>query len=104
MEGEPMKSVVLASLLSATGAFAETVDFESADAGAVPSGWSVAMTSQGGAPRWGIERDPSSPAGEKVLAQLSEDRASFRFPLAIYDGVETVDGEISAHFKPVSGR
>jgi hypothetical protein len=104
MEGEPMKSVVVAFLLSAPAAFAETVDFESANAGTVPSGWSVAMTSQGSAPRWAIERDPSSPAGESVLAQLSDDRTSGRFPLAIYDGAEFKDGEMSAYFKPIAGR
>jgi hypothetical protein len=104
LEGEQMKAVVFAFLLLPTGAFAEAIDFEAVSVGAQPTGWSVAMTSQGGAPRWSIERDPSSPAGEKVLAQLSDDRTSGRFPLAIYDGAEMTDGEISAHFKPISGR
>jgi hypothetical protein len=104
MEGEQMKALMSAFLLLPAAASAEAIDFETAAVGAPPTGWSVAMTSPGGAPRWAIERDPSSPAGEKVLAQLSDDRTSGRFPLAIYDAAETTNGEISAHFKPVSGR
>jgi hypothetical protein len=99
-----MKPAVLVVLLAPMSAFAQAIDFESSDVGKLPSGWSVAMTSEGGAPRWAIERDPSSPAGEKVLAQLSDDRTSGRFPLAIYDGAETTNGEISVRFKPISGR
>jgi hypothetical protein len=99
-----MKSLAFAFLLLPAGAFAEVIAFESVNVGAQPPGWTVAMTSQGGAPRWAIERDPSSPLGEKVLAQLSDDRTSGRFPLAIYDGAEMTNGEISVHFKPISGR
>jgi hypothetical protein len=99
-----MKTAVLVVLLAPMSAFAQAIDFESTDVGKLPSGWSAAMTSEGGAPRWAIERDPSSPAGEKVLAQLSDDRTSGRFPLAIYDGAETTNGEISVRFKPISGR
>ena len=39
-----------------------------------------------------------------MLAQLSDDRTSGRFPLAIYDGAEMTDGAIAVRFKPVSGR
>lgn len=79
-------------------------DFEAAAVGALPTGWSVAMTSDGGAPRWEVARDATSPSGANVLAQVSDDRTSGRFPLAIYEGIETVDGAVGVHFKPVSGR
>jgi hypothetical protein len=98
-----MKTLTLIVSLAPMSALAQAIDFESADVGKVPSGWSVAMTSEGGAPRWAIERDPGSPAGEKVLAQLSDDRTSGRFPLAIYDAAETMNGEIGVRFKPISG-
>jgi hypothetical protein len=85
-------------------ALGDVLDFEAADFGNVPSGWTVAMTSDGGQPRWEVVSDPTSPSGEKVLAQVSDDRTAGRFPLAIYEGIETVDGSVSVRFKPVSGR
>jgi hypothetical protein len=83
---------------------ADVLDFEGMDAGAPPRGWTVAKTNGGVAPRWEIAVDASSPARGKVLAQLSDDRTSGRFPLAIYDSAEMTDGAIAVRFKPVSGR
>lgn len=99
-----MNRFALAFLIVPTALSAETVDFESADLGAVPSGWTIAMTHEGGAPRWAIERDPDAPAAPKVLAQLSDDSTSGRFPLAIYEAVDVTDGELRVKFKPLSGR
>jgi hypothetical protein len=61
------------------------------------------MTNGGEPPRWVIVHDATSPAGSKVLAQLSEDRTSGRFPLAIHPGSMIADGRIAVRFKPVSG-
>jgi hypothetical protein len=85
-------------------ALGDVLNFEAAAIGRVPIEWIVAMTSEGGQPRWEVVRDATSPVGEKVLAQVSDDRTSGRFPLAIYEGVEAVDGSVSARFKPISGR
>jgi hypothetical protein len=70
--------LVVASLL-ATAAF----DFESSAREEFPEDWSTAVTREGGAPRRVIREGASSPAGSKALAQVSEDVASGRFPLAI---------------------
>jgi hypothetical protein len=99
-----MRTLTVIVALAPISALAETIDFEAAEVAKLPAQWSAAMTSEGGAPRWVIERDPGSPAGEKVLAQLSDDRTSGRFPLAIYDAAEATNGEISVRFKPISGR
>lgn len=99
-----MRALALIAALAPIPALAAPIDFELADVGQLPAGWSVAMTSEGGAPRWAIEHDPGSPAGEKVLAQLSDDRTSGRFPLAIYDDAEIANGEITVRFKAISGR
>jgi hypothetical protein len=104
LEGNAMKHLLLTVLLAPVPVLAEIVDFEATDIGSVPDGWTITMTNEGGAPRWAMERDPTSPAGELVLAQLSDDRTSGRFPLAIYDRVETTNGEVRVGFKPVSGR
>jgi hypothetical protein len=95
---------VAGSVLAPAVALGDALDFEAADIGTVPTGWTVAMTGDGGQPRWEVIRDATSPAGEKVLAQLSDDRTSGRFPLAIHGSIETVDGSVSVRFKPVSGR
>lgn len=95
---------VAGGLLAPALALGDVITFEGGDVGSVPTGWTVAMTSEGGQPRWEVVRDATSPAGERVLAQISDDRTSGRFPLAIYQDVETVDGSVSVRFKPVSGR
>jgi hypothetical protein len=62
------------------------------------------MTDGGDSPRWQISDDPTSPAGAKILAQLSEDRTSGRFPLAIHPTAQIENGALSVRFKPISGR
>jgi hypothetical protein len=62
------------------------------------------MTSKAAPPRWEVIQDKSAPSGSKVLAQLSDDPTSGRFPLAIYEKASLQDGEIRVKFKPVSGK
>ncbi len=99
-----MYRITLALLLAPTSLVDEVIDFETADLVAAPRGWTISMTHEGGAPCWEIARDPTSPGGVKVLAQLSDDRTSGRFPLAIYDSASLANGEIGVKFKPISGR
>ena len=87
-----------------TAASAEVISFDKEQPGSLPPGWTSAMTKTGGAPRWEIKADNSAPSKPNVLAQLSEDRTSGRFPLAIYDKATFRDGEVSVRFKPISGR
>ncbi len=82
---------------------AELVKFDKAKPGAPPSGWSLAMTHSGGAPRWEVVRDSTSKSKDKVLAQLSTDATRGRYPLAIYDNSSLKDGVISVRFKTISG-
>jgi hypothetical protein len=81
----------------------ESINFDHATVGAVPAGWTVAMTHTGGAPRWEVLRDDSSPSKPNVLAQVSTDRTAGRFPLAIWDRVSLKDRTLSVRFKAVSG-
>jgi hypothetical protein len=83
---------------------AQTISFDDASAGALPAGWSSAMTHKGGAPKWEILKDDSAPSKPNVLAQTSNDRTSGRFPLAIYDKANIKDGTVAVRFKPISGR
>jgi hypothetical protein len=83
--------------------FAEVIRFDTAALGALPPGWTVAMTHSGGPPRWQIVQDPTAPSAPLVLAQTSQDRTAGRFPMAIWNGVSVRNGEVSVAFKTISG-
>lgn len=83
---------------------AQTISFDALKTGAVPPDWTVAMTHVGGAPQWEILPDPSAPSKPHVLAQISTDNTSGRFPLAIYNPASFANGSLSVRFKPVSGK
>ncbi len=91
-------------LCGAIVASAETVNFDNAKPGGLPSGWTSGMTHNGGAPRWEVRADETAPSRPNVLAQLSDDRTSGRFPLAVYDKASVKDGQVSVKCKPISGR
>jgi hypothetical protein len=82
---------------------AETHTFDRQPVGSPAKDWIIAMTHEGGAPKWEIIADPSAPSKPNVLAQTSTDNTSGRFPLAIYDKATLLDGSLSVRFKPVSG-
>ncbi|HEY5618066.1 MAG TPA: family 16 glycoside hydrolase [Vicinamibacterales bacterium] len=84
---------------------AQTINFGSDAPGTVPRGWSVAMTHQGGAPKWEIVADKTAPSKQlKVVGQTSNDPTDGRFPLLIYDHSNLRDGEVSVAFKPIAGK
>ena len=80
-----------------------TVDFDTAAAGQLPTGFSVAVTGGDRPAAWIVIEDPSAPSGGKVLAQTSTDKTSSRFPLCLYDSLMAKDAAVSVRFKPVSG-
>ena len=97
-----MKIAVLAFLLTQLGA-AETVTFDRTKSGTLPRDWTAAKTHSGGEPRWeAIKDDPVAGKGQ-VLAQLSQDKTSGRFPLAIYGKARLQNGEVSVRCKSISG-
>ena len=88
-------------LLSSSG---QVINFDTAPIGKMPPGWTAAMTNRGGAPRWEIRSDRSAPTQPYVLAQVSNDPTGNRFPLAIFDGLDVRNGDVSVRIKPVAGR
>ena len=94
----------VSGMLLLQSARSEVVRFAGTVVGAVPAGWSVAMTHAGAPPRWEIVRDESAPDRPLVLAQTSADDTAGRFPLAIWDRTTIRDGEVSVAFKAVAGR
>ena len=97
-------SPLLAIALSATGVCsAEVVNFDKVKPGATPAGWTIAMTHNGGPPKWEVRIDESAPSKPKVFAQVSNDATAGRFPLAIWDKLSLQDGTVTVRFKAVSG-
>lgn len=90
-------------LVLACSAWAQRITFDSAKPGTVPPEWTVAMTHEGGAPKWEVRADPSAPSKPNVLAQTSTDNTSGRFPLAIYEKASFTNGALSVRFKAISG-
>jgi hypothetical protein len=95
--------MLILAALAPLPVLAEVVDFENMEANQPPRGWRLTMTDGDEPPLWQVVSDASSPMQPKVLAQLSEDRASGRFPLAIHPRAVIANGEIAVRFKPVSG-
>ena len=98
--------LALIVLLATPSALAEVIHFDGKQIGAMPSDWSVAMTNSGGLPKWEIRRDSSAPTPPNVLAQVSTDPTSARFPLAIYQkaAVKEAAQQFFCNFRPVVGQ
>ena len=99
-----MRLLLLLVMVSTSSvAQAQTIRFDEAVPGKLPSDWTIAMTHGGAPPRWEILRDESAPSPPNVLAQLSRATTAGRFPLAIWDRALVQDGEVSVAFKTVDG-
>jgi hypothetical protein len=90
-------------LLACPPAKAQHISFTDTPAGSLPKDFTTALTGQGKAGEWAIVDDTSAEGG-RALAQLNADQTDYRFPLAIYMPTVESDVEVSAHFKPVSGK
>lgn len=100
-----MKAIIflLVAFAIAFSCTAGTIRFDGQKPGMVPPGWAVAMTHEGGAPKWETVADVSAPSQPMVLAQVSTDAARARFPLAIYQKARIKNGTVSVRFKTISG-
>jgi len=90
--------------LQLAAAAGTVVNFDQLTVGVAPPGWTVAMTNHGAPAKWEVRQDQSAPTPPYVLAQTSNDPTDDRFPLAILNGVNFRDGEVSVRIKPLSGR
>jgi len=78
-------------------------NFDSDRPDRLPANFHEAMTGQGTRPQWVVKSDPTAPSPPNVLAQISNDKTDYRFPLAIADEASFQDLELSVRFKTVSG-
>ncbi len=78
-------------------------NFDSDAEGKPPAGFTFARTGQGSDGQWMVKKDASAPSKPNVLAQTSEDKTDYRFPLAIAEGTSYQDLVLSVKFKAISG-
>jgi hypothetical protein len=104
-------AMTIIALLLASPALAEPqpasetgINFDTFEAGKTPTGFSTALTGDGGPVSWMIREDSTAPSGGKVLAQTSSDTTDYRFPLCVYDKFTGRDVEVSVKFKAISGK
>jgi hypothetical protein len=81
-----------------------TYNFDSDAVGQLPTKFHSALTGNGAPSKWVVTADPSAPSQPNVLAQTSNDKTGYRFPLAIADEGSFRDLDLSVKFKPISGR
>jgi len=93
----PSFTLCLAVLVSSAGA-AEPESFDKVKPGALPAGWTSALTGEG-KPVWSVVADASAPSQPNALKQSG----TASFPLAIKDGTTLKDGFVEVKFKAISG-
>ncbi len=78
-------------------------NFDGDAEGKPPAGFAFDRTGQGSEGQWVIKKDESAPSNPNVLAQTSQEKTDYRFPLAIAEGTSYRDLALSVKFKTVSG-
>ena len=92
-----MKAIL--SVLFLAAAAAETVNFDKADPGKPPAGWTCTQTGSGQA-KWAVTPDDTAPSKPNVLKQSGQ----ATYPVCLENDSSLKDGNIEVKFKAVSGR
>ena len=102
-----VRLALLALIWAAAPVSAQTppivVSFNDMTTGQPPLGFTTGLGGTGASSIWRIEDDPRAPRG-KVLMQKSTDSSSLRYPICMYDGVRTLNGDVTVSFNIVSGK
>jgi hypothetical protein len=98
MEPDMKTMAILVGAMLAAGA-AETVNFDKADVGKPPSGWTATQTGTGMA-KWEVTADETAPSKPNVLKQSGH----ATYPVALKDDTNLRDGFVEVKFKAISGR
>ena len=91
-------TTILLGALLAAGA-AETVNFDRAEVGKPPSGWTATQTGTGQA-KWAIVQDDTAPSKPNVLKQSGQ----ATYPVCLKDDTSLKDGFVEVKFKALSGK
>ena len=87
------------SMLFLAAAAAETVNFDKAESGKPPAGWTATQTGSGQA-KWAVVADDTAPSKPNVLKQSGQ----ATFPVCLKDDSSLKDGFVEVKFKAISGR
>ena len=93
-----MKLLLLPCLVLAFAASADTINFDSGDAGKLLPGWTSTKTGSGES-KWTIEKDEAAPSKPNVLKQSG----NAAYPLCFKNETSLKDGFVEVKFKTVSG-
>jgi hypothetical protein len=77
----------------------ETVNFDKAEAGKPPGGWTATQTGTGQA-QWTVVQDDTAPSKPNVLTQSGQ----ATYPVCLKDDTSLRDGFVEVKFKAISGR
>lgn len=78
---------------------AESVNFDDAKVGEVPSGWVAGVTGDGES-KWSVEADASAPSAPNVLKQSGVGK----YPYCVKKDAALKDGFVETKFKPLTGK
>jgi hypothetical protein len=90
---------VLAALVVANIARAETIGFDKDPTGVSPAGWGCGVTGRGSF-RWTVEPDNNAPSKPHVLMQSGQGT----FPWCVRKDASLADGFVEVKFKSIDGR
>ena len=91
-------TTMLVGALLAAGA-TETVNFDKAEVGKPPSGWTATQTGTGQA-MWAIAPDDTAPSKPNVLKQSGQ----ATYPVCLKDDTNLKDGFVEVKFKAIAGK
>jgi hypothetical protein len=98
MEQNMNTTMILVGALLAIGA-TETANFDRAEAGKPPGGWTATQTGSGHA-AWAVVQDDTAPSKPNVLKQSGQ----ATYPICLKDDTTLRDGFVEVKFKALSGR
>lgn len=78
-------------------------NFDTDSIGQISKGWSRDRTGQGQIGNWIVMRDTTAQSRPNVLAQTSQDKTDYRFPVAVLDSSSYTDLQLSVKFKATKG-
>jgi hypothetical protein len=79
------------------------IDLAGMETGQPPAGFAFGRTGQGQAGQWVVVDDPTAESG-RAIAQTSQDRTDYRFPLAISGAITAANVDVTIRFKSVAGK
>ena len=79
-------------------------NFDGDAAGKPPEGFTSVLTGRGTIGQWVVMKEATAPSQPNVLAQTSQDKTDYRFPIAIAEGTSYKDLALSVRFKAISGK